>query len=545
MPKLPTIKHNSSKLDGKLGTYASNKNNAINENDTLRSTHANSTVKNDFRFAGKLKYFINKAGEDTTFMEKDKNLSTKKLNKINSKAYNCYNDDSLQQSRDRSRETLRNNSISNIIKLRSKGPKKLAIIDSKMKTPERCADFKSIQLERYKQNPIYLNQKPNNNDAFKKRINEIGRRKKNLEIMARRTPIAKKKNLTKPSGRNFHQQKSFNPLNTSKNKSNKLNYFEPGRALGLNNNEDACKTSESREFILDATLNNREASLNYSYNENTNVIETKRDRSCGRILKNKTVLSKSQHPKLKRRQYGSKVSMVLKSLHTPFERHQNTSNQILTNRSKCSSKEGDLSIVFVDSQRTIHKDETNNDTINSAYNNFQVFENPNENKFRMKGINEMKILPKKSLINTNRNIPTEYTQEYVDSEDRAQTLHGTADLVCCSLSNFQRSLNNDIKIVDNEGSLTSEDGQTDNSNGNGKYNTIQEIDDSASDTMMSWTEGRNDIDNWFEQMDVKKDEQIFLIPKYQTPCIKLKPSIYQEHWIDPALKPSLEYFEFT
>lgn len=77
MPKLPTIKHNSSKLDTKLSTYASNKNNIIAENETLRSTHANSTAKNDFRFAGKLKYFINKTGEEAGFLEKDSNLAAK------------------------------------------------------------------------------------------------------------------------------------------------------------------------------------------------------------------------------------------------------------------------------------------------------------------------------------------------------------------------------------------------------------------------------------------------------------------------------------
>jgi len=70
----------------------------------------------------------------------------------------------------------------------------------KNKTPNKSINFKSLKCEKYKGNPIILRQKGSNknkNSIYKKKISEFNRRKKNLEKLARRSPLLKKTNLSK------------------------------------------------------------------------------------------------------------------------------------------------------------------------------------------------------------------------------------------------------------------------------------------------------------------------------------------------------------
>jgi hypothetical protein len=62
--------------------------------------------------------------------------------------------------------------------------------------------------------------------------------------------------LGNSNGRNIKQQKSFNPLNTSKNKDEKLQCFAPYTSLANKKALEWSKTADTRQATNENTISN-------------------------------------------------------------------------------------------------------------------------------------------------------------------------------------------------------------------------------------------------------------------------------------------------
>jgi hypothetical protein len=80
----------------------------------------------------------------------------------------------------------------------------------------------SVKLSRYKKNPIRFAKKKAKCSIYKKRITDFSKKRVLPAKASRRSPI--NNGDIGISGRNLGCQKSFNPLNTSKN-TTKMQYF--------------------------------------------------------------------------------------------------------------------------------------------------------------------------------------------------------------------------------------------------------------------------------------------------------------------------------